>query len=82
VEENEFPAVLDEEDMELARKEWIIAGFNVTVYMDPGTLRIFTNVYDPAGDKFTRYIEGDGGVWLEVTGEPGPVVIPLHLGEY
>jgi hypothetical protein len=82
VETDKFPSFLDEEDMELARKEWIIAGFDVTVYMDPQTLHIFTDVYDPAGDKYTRYLKGDDGVWLEVAGKPGPVVIPLLQSEY
>ena len=82
MEENGFPEYLDEEDIELARKEWLLAGFDVAFYMDPDTSHIYANVYDPEGEKSTRYLRAEGGIWLEVAGKPvSPIERPLHLCE-
>lgn len=66
----EFPEYLDDEDMDLAIKEWTLAGCRMVGGEDPNTGTRYLDVYDPddrsSGAQVGSYVQRSDGLWVDV----------------
>jgi hypothetical protein len=67
----EFPEYLDDEDMDLAIKEWTLTGCRMLGGEDPNTGARYLDVYGP-DDRSSRsqmgaYVQRSDGGWVDVS---------------